>query len=100
MAASIKKLLLEKFHTMTQEPHVPEWDSRAAFFDWCIMRGFEPGMQLRRKDPSQPFGPQNCELAYTRQSEAQEAAEAEWVRLWNETVNRLRRAAGLPLFPE
>lgn len=97
MAASIKKLLLEKFHKMTQEPHVPEWDDRATFIDWCILRGFEPGMYLIRKDKTQPFGPRNCELSFHK---TEEVTETEWMWLWNKTVNRFRRAAGLPLFPE
>lgn len=100
MATTIKQLLLEKYHKMKYSPHVPEWDDRAIFFDWCIMHGFEPGMILRRKDTTQPFGPQNCELVFTTHAETQEGQEEEWKALWNMTVNRLRRIAGLPLFPE
>ena len=100
LSGTIKTLLLDRYHRVLAAPHDPEWDDRATFIDWCIMRGFEPGMCLIRKDTTLPFGPQNCEVSYTRQSAAQEAPDAEWKRLWNETVNRFRRAAGLPLFPE
>ena len=102
-SGQIKTQLLDKYHRVSAAPHDPEWDDRATFFDWCIMRGFEPGVFLIRKDTSLPFGPQNCELSFSRQSEAQaaaEAAEAERIRQWNATVNVLRQAAGLPLFPE
>lgn len=100
MAIPIKQLLLEKYHKMKYSPHVPEWDDRATFFDWCIMTGFEPGKLLHRKDTTQPFGPQNCELVFPHRAETREGQEEEWKALWNVTVNRLRRVAGLPLFPE
>lgn len=102
MAISVKEELLEKWRYICKTYDKPAWYTRAAFIDWCVMSGYEPGMTLSRKDTTLPHSPENCywvpeDIGLERSVSAE---DLDAIKSWNHTVNRIRKAAGLPLFPE
>jgi hypothetical protein len=96
----MEKILKKKWSDMLRSPHVPEWDSWETFLAWSRSTGYTPGDMLQRKSYDHPYGPDNCRWIDGRSSSkwVQELMEA--ARGWNKTVNKIRRAYGLPLFKE
>lgn len=109
--------IVEKWYWVTSHPHAEEWDDREAFREWCLSNGYEPGLSLFRRDPSRPYGPDNCywktpgcnSLARSWDAAMRavwrkldppltEAEAADFRRRWNNTVNLFRGSEGLPLF--
>ena len=77
------------------------WASREEFIEWSLAHGFAPEKSLLRKNKRLPHGPDNCYWRLSNPGYRESDAEyEEKVLLWNKTVNRFRRALGLPLFPE
>ena len=38
----------------------PEWGSYPAFRQWALANGYEPGLQIDRRDNDQGYSPDNC----------------------------------------
>ena len=109
--------LRNKWRWVKVHPHAEEWDDQEAFREWCLSNGYEPGLSLFCRDPSLPYGPENCYWRVPERNDpAQswdaamravwdkldppltEAEAADFMRRWNTTVNLFRESAGLPLF--
>lgn len=50
------------YNHMRDSGVVPEWADYASFKPWAMERGYVKGARFRRIDPTQPFGPENCEI--------------------------------------
>lgn len=98
-----KSPLQAKWEYLKQTSPQHGWASRREFFEWSLASGFTSGASLMRLDPSKPHGPDNCYWVIgapqPSRNIGREEAHARAVS-WNKTVNRFRRALGLPLFPE
>ena len=76
------------------------------FYAWAIRTGYQVGDNLRRLDDDKPYGPDNCIWVKHRNNikELPSVMHSPSVVLralsWNRAVNPLRRAEGLPPFPE
>ena len=81
---------------LTNVSHVPEWDDFSTFRDFVLAKGYRAGFKLCRRYGDQPFGPLNCRIAGHNGGYTLE--ELETIDRWNNTVNRIRAAHGLPLF--
>ena len=67
-----------------------EWSDPNAFMDWAFANGYDPSLQLDRKDNDGPYSPSNCQWAtrsencrHTRRSKTltirgEEKTIAEW----------------------
>lgn len=92
--------LYRKWYTLKNRDHVKEWDDFAVFQEWCWASGYAPGRILVKKFRGSPYGPDNCVWASNSKTLQEDSVRAETVRKWNKTVNRIRKVAGLELFPE
>ena len=93
--------LEEKWRWVLKKSPEHGWASRQDFIKWALSTGFSPEKTLMRKDSSKPHSPDNCYWKMC-QGVYREGltADHEQAVAWNKTVNRFRRALGLPLFPE
>jgi hypothetical protein len=93
--------LMEKWKYFMKLDTAPGWGSLEEFLAWSKVSGYEPGKSLLRKDKRKPHGPTNCYWRWSdfgyRGGLLEDQARA---KSWNKTVNKFRRALGLPLFPE
>lgn len=64
------------------------------FFEWAMANGYTVGAKLLRHDESKTFTPENCFWVTPSELKAMRAEkdpDKQWMRLWDRTVNRLRR---------
>lgn len=97
----------------------PEWENFDTFKTWAVENGFQDGSSLAKRVRNKPWGPSNCRIVAPEVIEDLESLfsdseddtesvagkftqtqEREFCRLWNKTVNRIRKHFGLPLFKE
>ena len=74
------------------------------FYNWAMSNGYVFGARLIRIDQNKPFGPNNC-FHYLKPKPEQKPdfvpMDEQWIRKWNETVNRIRIHYGMkPLCTE
>ena len=74
-----------------------EWEDFNAFCVWALTNEYEYGKTLVRTDKLKPYGPENCHWAEDN-ADNKGFAKTEWIKKWNETVNRFRVANGMEPF--
>ena len=94
--------LYNKWRTVKR--NVPENGTFADFenfYNWAVRNGHQMGTTLIRYSKEKPFEPGNCVFVQTGEKD-DTYYPSDYIRIyqWNRTVNRLRKAVGLPLFPE
>lgn len=94
--------LYNKWRTVKR--NVPEnglFNDFENFYNWSIQNGYKKGTTLIRCDKEKPFEPGNCVFVQIGEKDVT-YYPSDYVQIyrWNKTVNRLRKVAGLQLFPE
>jgi hypothetical protein len=92
-----RKVLLNKWYNIKRYSHCEEWDNFGVFFRWAINSGYEKGAILMRLCRNSQFCPENC---YWSTVEQQEDKKTKWIKLWNKTVNRIRKYYGMSTVEE
>lgn len=95
------QFLYNKWQWLRKQPHSEDFDNFPTFYEWSKVYGYATGMKLVRKDPSKPYSIKNCLWAHpeTKQQELTKEDKA-WIKLWNKTVNRIRKHYGMEPLPE
>ena len=79
--------------------HAPVFDLFMDFYQWAMDNGYSDDLKLRRRDPSLPYGPDNCVWIHpTQPARLYSKQDQEVAARWNETVNRLRIHFGMKPF--
>lgn len=81
------------------EPHAPIFDRFMDFYQWAMENGYSDDLRLRRRDPDQPWSPDNCVWKRPQPARLCHKEDQESVARWNEAVNRLRIHYGMKPFP-
>lgn len=80
--------------------HVPEFDLFMDFYQWAMNNGYSDDLNLRRRDPDQPWAPDNCAwIRPTQPPRLYSIEDQKAAAKWNKTVNRLRIHFGMKPFP-
>lgn len=92
------KPLYDRWQKIKKEGLHPDFAEFPKFFKWSIKHGFVPGAHLIRLDNSKPYGPKNCKwnvACHKDQGHIYGDEQREWIKKWNETVNRIRKHYGM-----
>ena len=92
------KDLYAKWRNIGRNGRCEEWNDFNVFCGWAMDNGYRSGMTLKRMDGRKEFGPDNCYLQKRVIASSDTWVGPEWCQKWDETVNRIRKHYGLPLF--
>ena len=68
----------------------PEFKDFPSFYKWAMDADYSIGAKLYRRDATLPYSPDNCVWIF-REERPRDVRAPEWEKLWDETVNRIRR---------
>lgn len=74
----------------------PEFMTFPGFYNWAMENGYTVGAKLHRRDPKDPFNPDNCVWIAGEKDLTRFYPEFELK--WNKTVNRIRVHYGMEPF--
>lgn len=106
--SSVDDQLLFWWNRLSRYKVSPLCGSFDTFKAWALENGFREDCTIRKRVPNKAWGPDNCMIEFpdtvceheTAQGKFSLAQERDFCRLWNKTVNRIRKHFGLPLFKE
>ena len=76
----------------------PEFKEYPGFYKWAMENGYTIGAMLYRRNPDGPYSSENCFWVSRSTKTAEEkrvSRDEEWEKLWDDTVNRIRRHYGM-----
>ncbi len=86
------QVLYGKWRRVLEKERCADWATFLDFYKWSLEDGFVLGDRLVCIDKSKPYGPDNCVwIGPNTPENAYSEKDQEWILLWNETVNRIRR---------
>lgn len=97
----IRNELLCKYCNSPKKDRVGEFATFEGFYQWAMRNGYESGKTMLRRDSEKPVSPENCYFVEGERKEPFSGEERiDWNRRWTATVNRIRKAWGMPLLPD
>ena len=101
VTGAIGTSLYNRWKIIKDQTDDPTFKDYKKFYKWALESGYVAGARLFRRDIDEPFSCYNCFFVIPTQTEGtgkpllQGAWGVNWIKQWDETVNRIRVHFGM-----